>query len=111
MSGVATFTGLPVLSRMARAALNWTQDQASDASNVPSVTIKRFETSTGTITVNRLERLFTAYEMAGASLTIEGDTLGVSISRAKAAEVVNAIAAATARRRAVVDGSKANDQA
>jgi transcriptional regulator with XRE-family HTH domain len=107
MSGLVTFTGLPVLSRMARAALNWSQDDASEASNVPSITIKRFETSTGTITVDKLTRLFTAYDMAGASLNIEGDAIGVSISRAKAAEVVDAIAAvAAARRRAVLDGEQ-----
>jgi transcriptional regulator with XRE-family HTH domain len=107
MSGLVTFTGLPVLSRMARAALNWTQDEASDAASVPSITIKRFETGTGTITVDKLTRLFTAYDMAGASLNVDGDTIGVSISRAKAAEVADAIAAVTAaRRRAALDGEQ-----
>ncbi len=107
MSGLVTLTGLSVLSRMARAALNWTQDEASDAANVPSITIKRFETSTGTITVDKLTRLFAAYEAAGASLRIDGDAIGVSISRAKAAEVVDTIAAvAAARRRAALDGEQ-----
>ena len=99
MSGLATIKSLPVMSRMARAALNWSQQQAADEAEIPSITLKRFETATGSITVAKLACLIAAYERGGASIKIDADCISVSISHATAAKVADGITELAAARR------------
>ena len=69
---------LPILSRMARAALNWSQEDACQRMGIPKTTLARFETSTGGMSFIQTAELMSIYEAAGINFN-SGDDGSVSL--------------------------------
>jgi transcriptional regulator with XRE-family HTH domain len=70
----------PEQCRMARAALNWTQNQLADASYVGIITIRNFELGKSQPNKSTLHLLRLALEAAGVVFT-NGDEPGVKLRK------------------------------
>ena len=75
---------LALLSRMARTALNWSQERAASEAGVSKVWLARLESLTGGAIIGLVAKLFIAYEAAGVSLNVSDDVLRVEINQAAA---------------------------
>lgn len=85
MSNLADIiNALPLLSRSARAALGWSQEEVSRKSDIPKTTLARFEALSGNLTSFQSATLLDLYDEAGVSfegvyhgiqIYIEGDTI------------------------------------
>lgn len=64
---------LPLLSRMARAALNWSQEDACQRMGIPKTTLARFETSTGGMSSIQSAELIAIYEAEGINFNSGND--------------------------------------
>lgn len=76
---------LPLLSRIARAALDWSQIEASRRAGMPKTTLARFETSTGGLSVTQCAKLIEAYEDAGVIFIEINGGIGITLSDSAAA--------------------------
>ena len=85
MSIKPVIENLPLLSRMARAALHWTQEKTAEETGVPKVSLARFESLTGALTTTQLGMLIDGYEDAGITFHHEDRTIGISLQHHTAA--------------------------
>ena len=67
---------------MARAALNWTQNQLADASHVGIITVRNFELGKSQPNKSTLHLLRQALEAEGIEFT-NGDAPGVKLRKAR----------------------------
>jgi transcriptional regulator with XRE-family HTH domain len=79
MSIAPIVSGFPLLSRMARAALDWTQLETSRRTGIPKITLARFETCSGGLSATQCATLIEAYESAGLTFSQELGSIGVSL--------------------------------
>ena len=84
MSIAPIVNGFPLLSRVARTALNWTQEHAANEADVPKISLARFEIFSGDLSSAQIGRLFCVYEAAGISFTSTADVLRIEIGQATA---------------------------
>lgn len=59
---------LPVLSRAARAALGWSQKEASEKTGIPRITLARFETMYSSLSLEQGYALFKIYAQHGCNV-------------------------------------------
>lgn len=95
MSAAPIVLGLPVLSRIARAALSWSQQDTSHITGIPKITLARFETLTGELTSAQCAVLLDAYSSAGVNfavvdgsicITIDGKAISTAIKELESSE-------------------------
>lgn len=79
MSIAPIVESLPLLSRIARAALNWTQVEAAQNSSIPKISLARFESLKGALTNTQLGMLLEVYEEAGIVFLQEEGAIGISM--------------------------------
>jgi hypothetical protein len=72
---------LPLLSRMARAALNWSQARAANEAGIPKISLARFEALSSSLTVDAASDLFLIYEAAGVVVASTTDVLRLEIGQ------------------------------
>lgn len=70
----------PEQSRMARAALNWSLEEAADAAGVSRRTVLRFERDHRDIKPELIQAIRRAFEDAGVRFIDEADRIGVTAS-------------------------------
>jgi transcriptional regulator with XRE-family HTH domain len=70
----------PDQCRMARAALNWTQNQLADASHVGIITVRNFELGKSQPNKSTLFLMRQAFEAAGVEFT-NGEAPGVKLRK------------------------------
>ena len=68
----------PEQSRMARAALNWSLEEAAEAAGVSRRTVLRFERDHRDITPELIQAIRGAFEAAGVRFITEADRIGLT---------------------------------
>ena len=95
MSAAPIVLGLPVLSRIARAALGWNQEETAERAGLPKTTLARFETMTGNLTSVQCAMLLDVYSISGVDfdavdgsirITIDGEAIATAIEELESGE-------------------------
>jgi len=96
---------LPVLSRIARAALDWNQVEAGVRTGIPKISLGRFEILKGNLNAIQCGLLLDAFSAEGVNFSVEGKAIHVTIDAETIASSMKKLESLE-RRRADYKGSR-----